>query len=48
MKQKQCGQHLMNRLTIQGLEACAGDKPMWKVFTPTPLTKKWLVEARFL
>ena len=36
-----------DKLTIQGLEACAGDKPMWKVFTPTPLTKKWLVEQGF-
>ena len=34
-------------LVIQGVQACAGDAPMWKVFEPTPLTKKWLIEEGF-
>tara|TARA_R100000030_G_scaffold30177_1_gene22174 strand:- start:65 stop:715 length:651 start_codon:yes stop_codon:yes gene_type:complete len=34
-------------LVIQGVQACAGDVPMWKVFEPTPLTKKWLIEQGF-
>ena len=34
-------------LVIQGVQACAGDVPMWKVFEPTPLTKKWLIEEGF-
>ena len=36
-----------DKMTIQGLEACAGDKPMWKVFTPTPMTKEWLIKEGF-
>ena len=34
-------------LVIRGVKACAGDKPMWKVFTPTPMTKEWLIKEGF-
>ena len=34
-------------LVIRGVRACADDKPMWKVFTPTPMTKEWLVNEGF-
>ena len=34
-------------MTMQALDACAnGD--MWEVYSPTPLTKKWLVENGYL
>lgn len=36
-----------DQLTLKGLEACAGDKPMWKVFPPTPMTKEWLIQEGF-
>ena len=34
-------------MTAQALDACAAGK-MWEVYTPTPLTKKWLVEEGFI
>ena len=37
-----------DKMTIKGLEACAGEKPMWKVYEPTPLTYKWLKEQGFI
>ena len=29
-------------LTVEALSACAAEKPMWEVYTPTPLTREWL------
>ena len=34
-------------LVVKGVQACASDVPMWKVFEPTPLTKQWLVEEGY-
>jgi len=34
-------------MTMKALEACATGK-MWEVYTPTPLTKKWLQEEGFI
>tara|TARA_B100001559_G_C16500428_1_gene623053 strand:- start:3146 stop:3796 length:651 start_codon:yes stop_codon:yes gene_type:complete len=34
-------------LVIQGVQACAGDVPMWEIFEPTPMTKEWLIEEGY-
>jgi len=35
-------------MTMNALKACASPTPMWEVYEPTPLTRKWLVEQRFI
>ncbi len=35
-------------MTRDALKACAGPKKMWKVYEPTPLTKKWLLEQGWM
>ena len=34
-------------MTMKALQACAAGE-MWKVYEPTPLTRKWLVEEGFI
>lgn len=34
-------------VTVKALSACANG-PMWKVYQPTPLTRKWLVKEGFI
>ena len=34
-------------MTMKALQACAAGE-MWKVYEPTPLTRKWLVEEGFM
>ena len=29
-------------MTLDALAACASDTPMWEIYDPTPLTRKWL------
>jgi len=36
-----------DKMTIEGLKACASDTPMWSVYKPTPLTKKWLIKEGY-
>ena len=35
-------------MTMDALHACASDTPMWEVYKPTPLTRKWLVEKGYI
>lgn len=35
-------------MTMDALKACASDKPMWEVYEPTPLTRKWLIEKGYI
>ena len=35
-------------MTLNALKACASPTPMWEVYEPTPLTRKWLVEQGFI
>jgi hypothetical protein len=35
-------------MTMNALRACASDTPMWEVYKPTPLTRKWLIENGFI
>ncbi|WP_206052195.1 hypothetical protein [Nonlabens xiamenensis] len=35
-------------MTQKALEVCASGKPMWEVYQPTPLTKKWLKENNYI
>jgi len=35
-------------MTMNALKACASPTPMWEVYEPTPLTRKWLVEKGFI
>ena len=35
-------------MTMNALKACASPTPMWEVYEPTPLTRKWLVEQGFI
>ena len=35
-------------MTKDALEACASDTPMWEIYPPTPLTKKWLKEEGYI
>ena len=35
-------------MTLDALQACASPTPMWEVYEPTPLTRKWLVEQGFI
>ena len=35
-------------MTMNALRACASDTPMWEVYKPTPLTRKWLVEKGYI
>ena len=35
-------------LTAEAVEACASDKPMWEVYTPTPMTAEWLSQQGFI
>ena len=35
------------KMTMKALAACAAGE-MWKVYEPTPLTRKWLVENNYL
>ena len=34
-------------MTQKALAACA-DGEMWKVYKPTPLTRKWLIEHNYI
>jgi hypothetical protein len=38
---------LTEGMTMKALNACAGGN-MWEVYTPTPLTRKWLVENGYI
>jgi hypothetical protein len=38
---------LTEEMTMKALNACAGGN-MWEVYTPTPLTRKWLVENGYI
>lgn len=35
-------------MTAKALEACASDTPMWEIYPPTPLTRKYLVDYGFI
>ncbi len=35
-------------MTARALEVCASDTPMWEVYEPTPLTRKFLVEEGWM
>jgi len=35
-------------MTMDALQACASDTPMWEIYKPTPLTRKWLVEEGYI
>ena len=35
-------------MTMRALEACASSTPMWDIYPPTPLTKKWLKEEGYI
>ena len=35
-------------MTMKALEACASSTPMWDIYPPTPLTKKWLKEEGYI
>ena len=35
-------------LTADALKVCASDTPMWEHYSPTPLTKKWLIKNNFI
>ena len=35
-------------LTVEALNACAAEKPMWEAYTPTPMTREWLVEQGYI
>tara|TARA_B100002019_G_scaffold208021_1_gene180734 strand:- start:274 stop:957 length:684 start_codon:yes stop_codon:yes gene_type:complete len=35
-------------MTARALEVCASDTPMWEVYEPTPLTRKYLVEEGWM
>ena len=35
-------------MTMKALEACASDTPMWEIYEPTPLTRKYLVDKGFI
>jgi hypothetical protein len=35
-------------MTVEALEACASETPMWEVYKPTPLTRKYLVDSGYL
>lgn len=35
-------------LTAEALRACAAEKPMWETYTPTPMTREWLVQQGFI
>ena len=35
-------------LTVEALNACASEKPMWETYTPTPLTREWLVNQGYI
>ena len=38
---------LTEGMTMKALNACASGK-MWEVYTPTPLTRKWLIENGYI
>jgi len=38
---------LTEGMTMKALNACAGGN-MWEVYTPTPLTRKWLIENGYI
>ena len=35
-------------MTMKALEACASPTPMWEIYEPTPLTKKYLIDYGFI
>ena len=35
-------------LTVEALNACAAPKPMWDIYTPTPMTREWLVNQGYI
>ena len=35
-------------MTKDALEACESSTPMWDIYPPTPLTKKWLKEEGYI
>lgn len=35
-------------MTLAGLQACAGPKPIWEVYDPTPMTREWLVNNGYI
>ena len=46
-KEAFCAGHTAD-LTAYALKVCASDTPMWEHYSPTPLTKKWLIENNFI
>ena len=35
-------------MTLEALEACASDTPMWEILPPTPLTRQFLVDKGYI
>ena len=35
-------------VTAEALKVCAGEQKMWDVYSPTPLTRQWLVEEGYI
>ena len=35
-------------MTFGALQACQADVPMWETYTPTPMTREWLVNRGFI
>ena len=35
-------------MTLEALQACASDTPMWEILPPTPLTRQFLVDKGFI
>ena len=35
-------------MTAEAVEACGAEKPMWESYTPTPMTREWLVNQGFI
>tara|TARA_Y100000389_G_scaffold26617_1_gene22854 strand:- start:69 stop:740 length:672 start_codon:yes stop_codon:yes gene_type:complete len=36
------------KMTMEALQVCASDTPMWKVYEPTPLTREYLVKEGYI
>tara|TARA_B100001564_G_scaffold158814_1_gene133437 strand:- start:6824 stop:7495 length:672 start_codon:yes stop_codon:yes gene_type:complete len=36
------------KMTMEALQACASDTPMWEVYEPTPLTREYLVKEGYI
>jgi hypothetical protein len=35
-------------MTAQALKVCASSTPMWEHYSPTPLTRKWLLKNKYI